>query len=295
MKPYSLQWNITEEWSGRPIKEFLANRQLSKRALTDIKYGGGLITVNGKEENVRYRLQTGEELTVVFPPEPINRHLPAEDIKLDVVYEDTDILIISKPAGMATIPSMDVPSGSLAGGIAGYYRKKGIASAVHIVTRLDRNTSGLVLVAKHRFAHHLLSEMQKRHAVRRMYEAVAEGTFAEQGGTIDRPIGRKPGSIIEREVRSDGQAAVTHYKVVRQLSHYAHLSLILETGRTHQIRVHLSSMGHPIAGDDLYGGGTECIGRQALHCGWLSFIHPFQNKEMQFSAPLPKDIVRLLQ
>ncbi|MFD2679721.1 RluA family pseudouridine synthase [Bacillus seohaeanensis] len=294
MKRYTLRWNIEKEDSGKWVRQFLQEQLISKRTLTAIKHDGGFISVNGEEVNVRYPLKVGEILKVVFPPERRSEGVIPEEIPVDIIYEDDDILICDKPAGMNTIPSGDRPYGNLVNALTSYYEHEEIASTVHIVTRLDRNTSGLVLVAKHRHVHHLFSLQQKERGIKRRYEAFAEGCFTNELGTINKNIGRKESSIIEREVREDGQYACTHYRVLRQKEHFAHLILQLETGRTHQIRVHLASIGHPLVGDDLYGGSLALLSRQALHCVSLGFFHPVQKKWMQFKSMLPSDLSSLL-
>jgi 23S rRNA pseudouridine1911/1915/1917 synthase len=182
----------------------------------------------------------------------------------------------------------------LANALIGYYEQIGINATAHIVTRLDRDTSGLVLIAKHRHVHHLFSQQQRKGGVKRIYEAFVAGTFSEDSGTIIEPIARKKDSIIEREVHPDGQYACTNFKVLNSNKLFTHLQLQLETGRTHQIRVHLSYLGHPLLGDDLYGGPTNLIKRQALHCREVSFYHPFFEREYQFVSPLPNDMKALL-
>lgn len=295
MSKYTLEWIVSQEQAGKDIKTFLAEEHVSKRALTDIKFSGGFISVNGQEQNVRYCLVEGDRLKVVFPPEPVNPTLEKENIPLDVVYEDQDILVINKPPYMSTIPSREHPSGSVANALAHYYEKNGtMKAAVHIATRLDRNTSGLLLVAKHRHAHHIFGLQQAESTIHRKYEAIASGIFQQKKGAIDAPIGRKQTSIIEREVREDGKRAVTLYEVKEQMKAAAHLKLKLETGRTHQIRVHLAYLGHPLLGDELYGGPTMCISRQALHCCELSFYHPLEKREMFFKIQLPDDMQKLL-
>lgn len=283
----TLSWTITEAEAHQELKEFLKARHISKRALADIKFRGGLILVNGREVTVRYRLQPNDTAAIVFPKETPSPNLTPENISFGLIYEDESVLVADKPAFMNTIPSREHPSASLANAVLGHYRKKGTESAIHVVTRLDRNTSGLVLVAKNRYIHHLCSLMQQKHEIFRTYEALAEGVFTEKSGTIEAPIGRKETSIIEREVRDGGQFARTRYEVVRQFPAYAHVRLRLDTGRTHQIRVHLSYIGHPLLGDGLYGGNTSRFTRQALHCSELSFQHPVSGKEMHFLSKPP--------
>jgi 23S rRNA pseudouridine1911/1915/1917 synthase len=295
MKGYKLKWIIPSSYEGKLMREFLIDQQLSKRTLTAVKFDGGSITINGHEKNVRYSLSSGDLLEVRFPEEKPSETLVAEEVPLSIVYEDDDVLVVDKPWGMKTIPTKDQPKGSLANAILGYFAKIGISSTVHIVTRLDKDTSGLVLVAKHRHVHHLFSLQQKAREIKRVYEAFAEGVLDNDSGKIEEPIGRKPDSIIEREVRIGGQYAMTHYRLEEQFPGFAYIELRLETGRTHQIRVHLSFIGHPLAGDDLYGGSLKLIGRQALHCGKLTFFHPVKKYWLSLDAPLPCDMWTLLE
>ncbi|NHM32979.1 RluA family pseudouridine synthase [Neobacillus terrae] len=292
---FSLDWEINSSSEGKLIRHFLKEHEISKTALTDIKFKGGKILVNAQEENVRYILKANDLLTVIFPPEETSDGLKGEKIPLDILYEDEYLLVVNKPANMNTIPSREHPTGSLANALVGYYQIRGIPATAHIVTRLDRDTSGIVLIAKHRHVHHLMSKQQKAGQVKRMYEALASGGFPEDRGTVNQPIGRRSDSIIEREVREDGQYACTHYRVIQRFKGCTHIVLRLETGRTHQIRVHMAYLGHPLLGDDLYGGERSIIQRQALHCKKLTFIHPFTKFEMSLEAPMPDDMISILK
>src|SRR5690242_15507346 len=256
---FELNWEIDQLSSGLLIKDFLKKEEISRTALTDIKFKGGSILVNDEEVNVRYKLHTGDGLKVIFPPEIPSEGVKGEDIPLSILYEDELILVVNKPAKMNSIPSREHPGGSLANALVGYYNHTGIQATSHIVTGLYRDTSGIVLIAKHRHVHHLFSQMQQQGKVKRTYEAFAGGLLEKDNSTIIEPIGRKEDSIIEREVRIDGQYACTHYHVIQRYSAFTHLELRLETGRTHQIRVHMSFVGHPLLGDDLYGGDTSFI------------------------------------
>ncbi|GIN83992.1 pseudouridine synthase [Heyndrickxia sporothermodurans] len=287
MASYSLQWVIEEQDVGKNIKQLLSEHDISRRSLTDIKFDGGKILVNEREENVLYSLKNGDKLTIIFPPEKESVSLIGEDIPLDIIFEDESILVVNKSPYMNTIPSREHPTGSLANALLGYYQKNGIEATVHIVTRLDRNTSGLVLIAKHRHIHHLLSQMQKERLIKRTYEALIEGVIFEDNGIIEASIGRKDSSIIEREVREDGQFARTKYEVLDRKQDFCHVKLSLDTGRTHQIRVHMAYLGHPLLGDDLYGGRTDIYKRQALHCSYLVFSHPISKSKMSFHSPFP--------
>jgi 23S rRNA pseudouridine1911/1915/1917 synthase len=292
---FKLKWIINESDAGKLLREFLKKEEISRTALTDIKFKGGSIQVNGEEVNVRYRLSIGEEVTVIFPVEYPSEGLKGEEIPLTILYEDEYLLVINKPAGMNTIPSREHPDGSLANALIGYYQRSGLQTTSHIVTRLDRETSGIVLVAKHRHVHHLFSLMQRGGGVKRTYEALAEGRVLLNSGTIQAPIGRKDDSIIEREVREDGQYACTHYRVIKRHREFTYLEVTLDTGRTHQIRVHMAYLRHPLLGDDLYGGDQLLISRQALHCKRIKFIHPFLGVEMIFTAPLPRDMGEIIE
>ena len=291
---FSIIWHITSETAGVIIKDYLKDHDISKTSLTDIKFKGGNILVNGENVNVRYCLNAGDVLQVIFPKEEPSEGIRGERIPLSICYEDQYVLVVNKPAGMSTIPSREHPSGSLANALIGYYEQIGINSTAHIVTRLDRDTSGLVLIAKHRHVHHLFSQQQRKGGVKRIYEAFVSGTLIEDSGTIIKPIARKKDSIIEREVDPDGQYACTNFKVLKRNKLFTHLQLQLETGRTHQIRVHLSYLGHPLLGDDLYGGPTDLITRQALHCREVSFYHPFLEQRCQFECKLPSGMNELL-
>ncbi|KUP09001.1 pseudouridine synthase [Bacillus coahuilensis m2-6] len=294
MKAYTKEWTVSGN-EGLTIKEFLKGEGISKSALAFVKFHGGEIIVNEVERTVRYILQKGDRLKVTFPPEVPSGGLKPENIPLTIVYEDEHVLVVNKPARMNTIPSKEHPTGSLANALLFYYEKIGLPSTVHIVTRLDRDTSGLVLIAKHQFVHGKLSLLQQQKKVNREYEALSEGTFKEPYGKIELPIGRKDTSIIEREVRHDGKYACTYYRVLQNFQKFSHVKLKLETGRTHQIRVHLSHIGHPLVGDTLYGGGTKWLKRQALHCSSLSFFHPFLKEELHLKCQLPKDIEKLVK
>lgn len=292
MNQYQLNFIITEETAGLMIREYLLEHaKLSNRLLIRAKQDDGAILVNGMKNTVRYVLKEGDELTVIFPPEAISPYLKREKMPLDIVYEDDDILVVNKPANVSTMPSRTHPTGTLANGILHYYHEKNIPYTIHVVTRLDTDTSGLVLIAKHQYSHSFLSHMQQHNKIERKYRAIVHGAVKESRGIIDKPIGRQPGSIIERMVRADGQTARTFYCVDKVLNGFTYLHVRLETGRTHQIRVHFASIGHPLVGDTLYGGTREKISRQALHCSEINFLHPFTNEPLSFTSVLPEDMI----
>lgn len=292
MKPFVLHY--TADASGL-LREALQAWGISKRTLASVKYGGGQILVNGKEVTVRHPLETGDAVTVVFPLEELGKGLQAENGELTIVYEDDALLIIDKPPLQNTIPSREHPTGSLANLVAGHFERNSVPATLHIATRLDRDTSGLVCIAKNRHIHHMLSIQQQEKKMSRRYEALVHGQLNREKFTITAPIGRKNTSIIEREVRADGQFAETEVRLVRTYSDFSHVELKLNTGRTHQIRVHLAHIGHTLVGDDLYGGTRERISRQALHCRRLDLFHPVTGKALSFESPNREDMAALLK
>ncbi len=284
---------------GQLLREALQEWRISKKALTAIKFEGGLLTVNGVERNVRHVLQEGDCVGVTFPPEERSNGLAIEHGDLTIVFEDDAILVLDKPAHQSTIPSREHPTKSIANLVCGYFEQQGLASTAHIVTRLDRDTSGLLCIAKHAHIHHLTGLAQRSRNISRQYEAIVHGHVEQNFQSIVAPIGRKVTSIIEREVREDGQYAHTDVTVLKRFlldaEPVTHVRLQLHTGRTHQIRVHMTYLGHPLVGDDLYGGSRHLIDRQALHCVSLSMEHPLTGRPLHFTSMLNEDMQRLLK
>ena len=295
-RPFQL--TFTADKQDQMLREALHEWGISKRALTAIKFDGGYIEVNGVERNVRHVLRQGDVVTVTFPIEEISDGLRVEYSPLNIVYEDDALLIIDKPPYKSTIPSREHPTGSIANDLCGYFEQQQVSSTVHVVTRLDRDTSGLMCIAKNRHVHHIMVLAQKAGHVNREYEAVVHGHVQQQHFSVIAPIGRKETSIIEREVKVGGQYAHTDGTVKKYVKmnneKMTYIRLKLHTGRTHQIRVHMAYIGHPLVGDELYGGHRMCIGRQALHCASLALEHPFTKEKLQFTSPLPPDMQRLL-
>ncbi|MBF2451832.1 RluA family pseudouridine synthase [Listeria welshimeri] len=291
-----LEWQVENEEDGLLLRTFLRSKHISKQLLTAVKFSAdGKIEVNRTEQNVLYQVQTGDNVRLTFPTEQQNERLLAEYTKLEVIFEDDFLLIINKPAGMASIPSQYHPSGSVANFVKGHYEAQGLTSAIHIVTRLDRDTSGLVLIAKNRFAHARLSTFLQQGLLKRRYQALTSGILQEEAGSIEAPIGRKEVSIMERFVTPEGKYAKTNYEVLKRYRGFDHVAIQLETGRTHQIRVHFSYIGHPLIGDDMYGGDTSMLQRQALHSCHLHLVHPVTEEYMAFDLALPDDLEEIIQ
>lgn len=258
----------------------------------------GLVLAEGKAVSKNYKLRGGEEISVEIPePEPMDA-VP-EDIPLDIVYEDDDLLVVNKPKGMVVHPAHGNYTGTLVNALLHHCGDSlsGINGVIRpgIVHRIDKNTSGLLIVAKNDASHLKLAEQIKEHSFTREYEAVACGYFKETEGTVDAPIGRHKTDRKKMCVTTENSRnAVTHYSVLKQYGGYAHVRLRLETGRTHQIRVHLSYIGHPVLGDDVYGKPYKGIEGQCLHARKIGFIHPTTGEYMEFVSDLPNYFVSIL-
>lgn len=258
----------------------------------------GLVLVEGKAVSKNYKLRGGEEISVEIPePEPMDA-VP-EDIPLDIVYEDDDLLVVNKPKGMVVHPAHGNYTGTLVNALLHHCGDSlsGINGVIRpgIVHRIDKNTSGLLIVAKNDASHLKLAEQIKEHSFTREYEAVACGYFKETEGTVDAPIGRHKTDRKKMCVTTENSRnAVTHYSVIKQYGGYAYVRLRLETGRTHQIRVHLSYIGHPVLGDDVYGKPYKGIEGQCLHARKIGFIHPTTGEYMEFTSELPDYFVSIL-
>lgn len=241
------------------------------------------------------RLCSGDLLTVHIREMVSSPKIPPVPLPLDIVYEDEDLLVVNKPADMPIHPSMRNYTHSLGNAVAWYFANQNCPFVFRCINRLDHNTSGLTIIAKHPISGSILSSMVKSREIRREYFGIVRGTVSPPSGTITAPLGRKPGSIIERTIDfENGESAVTHYRTVAEQNGHSLVELHLETGRTHQIRIHMKYLGFPLIGDSLYNPDMEWIGRQALHSHRLKFFHPITRKPMEFTAPLPADMLHVL-
>ncbi len=289
-----LNYRIREEESAGTIGHFLRHQGFSRHVMTLIRREENNILLNGSPAYTNLSLQPGDLLTVCIPEPESGRPILPRPVPFSLVYEDADLLVINKPAGTPVHPSPGNYENTLANGLAWFFQQRNEPFVFHCLNRLDRDTTGLLLLARHALSAAQLSAQMTGRCIRRTYRALAAGE-TPASGTIRAPIGRKPGSIIERCIDKQGETAVTHFRTLASYAGYSYLELRLETGRTHQIRVHMASIGHPLLGDTLYGpDACPFIGRQALHSYALDFQHPITKEAMHFTAPLPQDIQALL-
>lgn len=254
------------------------------------------IYLNGENTYINHPININDIISVSIDFIEDNSNILPTKMDLDIIYEDDSMLIVNKGANLPIHPSMLHYDNSLANGVKYYFEQIGLKKKIRPVNRLDKDTSGIVIFAKNEYIQECLVKQMKQHIFQKEYIAIVNGILEEKSGTIHLPIARKAGSIIEREVcMSNSDDAITHYKVLQEIdSIFSVVHVLLETGRTHQIRVHFSHLGHSIVGDTLYGASSSIIKRQALHAYKITFIHPITKKEMSFSSPLPDDMKKLI-
>ncbi len=289
----TLEYHITELYANTPIGSFLKSMGFSRQCIIALKKQEKGILLNGIWAYVNTPLSAGDILTLTLTEEVSSEKIPPVELPLNIIYEDEDILILNKPANMPIHPSLNNYENTLANAVAYYYAQQNLPFIFRCINRLDRDTTGVTMLAKNPFSAGILAEMVRNREIHREYVAIAEGIFEEKDGIIDAPIGRKEGSTIEREVNFEtGERAVTHYHVVKEnlKLNCSQIKLWLETGRTHQIRVHMKYIGHALLGDFLYNPDMRKITRQALHSHSLTFHHPITKEKMHFVAPLPEDM-----
>ena len=292
----NIDYIIDEDSAGLRVEQFLRRKRYSGQNLSEIKRMPKSILVNGVHYYMRQELSTGDHLQVRICETQNSEKIPPMKLPLDIIYEDEDLLVLNKPAGMPIHPSLNNYTNSMANALAYYFQSQGKPFIFRCCNRLDRDTSGLTIVSKHLVSGSILSDMTKYREVHREYLAIARGSVTPSEGTIQAPLGRKEGTIIERTVDWEhGEDAVTHYKVVKEANGHSLVSLRLETGRTHQIRIHMKYLGYPLIGDYLYNPDMEYMTRQALHSHHMEFTHPITGEHMSFTAPLPEDMARVMQ
>lgn len=275
------------------IKDYLLAQGFSPRLIRKVKYEGN-IWVNGLETPLYQKIKSGDQLKInqgheILEPEP-------ENIPISIIYEDHDLLAVNKDPFLVTHPVRRYPGGTLANAVSYYFCQRDINAKVRFINRLDRSTSGIILVSKNIKAHDFIQKQLKDNKVKKIYWALVKGILKNKQGTIDAPIGRVGVTSIRRSIIPDGQWAITNFKVLKEFSNMSLIELIPKTGRTHQLRVHMAYIGHPIVGDELYNpDASQMIKRQALHAKEISFIHPRTGQILDIIAKLSVDISLLIK
>lgn len=290
---FTWQYQGTSERKLRSVlKSFGVTSSLLKVAI----FHGGSLQIDHQPAWAVDKVLPGQMVGIELPNEVANPKIAAFPGSFQIAYEDADFLVINKDAGVATVPAHNVAvQDSLVNRVKNYYLVHQYPNQVtHVATRLDKDTSGLVVFPKHRFAHAVLDRQLKRHQVKKEYVAIVGGRLNNHHGYIYEPIGRDPESFVKRQVRDDGKESITEYWTERTVEPFSVVRIRLHTGRTHQIRVHFSFLGHPLIGDDMYGGSVSCMSRQALHCRYISFYSPFKKQQIECQAPLPDDMNKLI-
>lgn len=293
---------VTEDISGDRIDKFLSEQceELSRSFLQKLLKAGEIF-VNGKPVKASYRVLDGDSILFEVPEATDPEILP-EDIPLDIVYEDHDVILVNKPKGMVVHPAAGHYTHTLVNALMYHCREdlSGINGVLRpgIVHRIDMDTTGILIACKNDLAHNSIAAQLKEHSITRRYEAIVHGVLKDEEGTVDAPIGRNPQDRKKMCINhQNGKQAVTHYRVLKRFHDFTHIECRLETGRTHQIRVHMASIGHPLLGDAVYGP-SKCpykLQGQTLHAGVLGFVHPRSGEYMEFRAPRPEYFERLLK
>ena len=290
---------ITENQAGERIDRFLADSQDLTRSFLQKILKEGEVIVNGKSVKANYKLRKGDRIEFEIP-EAVEPDIVAEDIPLSILYEDADVLVVDKPKGMGVHPAAGHYSRTLVNAVM--YHCKGELSGINgvlrpgIVHRIDRDTTGSIIICKNDMAHNEIARQLKEHSINRRYRAIVTGVLKDEEGTIEGAIGRDKKDRKKMAITADGKPAVTHYRVLQRFKHYTYVECVLETGRTHQIRVHMASIGHPLLGDEVYGRRSDkykCEG-QCLHAMTLGFHHPRTGEYIEVNAPLPPYFEHLL-
>jgi 23S rRNA pseudouridine1911/1915/1917 synthase len=294
---YDLICEAGRDEAGLTVRGVLRRqRGVSSRLMRRVVHGGGLVHLNGKPARFIDRVAAGDVVGIVFPRE--NSEIPPQDIPIHVLFEDDDLLAIDKQPGIVVHPTKGHPSGTIANGVVRHMAERGEHYKPRFINRLDMDTSGVLLVGKNAHAQSDFTAGAGKGLSEKRYTAIVEGRVAEASGVVDLPIGLAEDGAVRRVVREDGYPSVTRYRVGERFDAgglFTLLELELETGRTHQIRVHLAHIGHPVVGDSLYGGAQGLMNRQALHAASLRFRHPSQDREVYVEAPLPGDMQRCLR
>lgn len=293
-----LFYTITSPDNNVPIHDFLKSKGFSSQNIVELKKMDHSVLVNNTWEHMNYKLKTNDHLLIHIQEKESNEHILPVKLPFPILYEDEDLVVINKPADMPIHPSQNNYENTLANAAVYHYGTLyNTPFTFRCINRLDRDTTGLTILAKNMYSANLLASMMQNREIKRLYLAIVDGCPANKYGTIRLPIGRKPGSTIERQIDTkSGESALTHYCRLNSYENYSLMAFQLETGRTHQIRVHMSSLGHPLVGDTLYNmlPSAKAAPRQCLHAYRISFLHPITKEKIKINAPVPEDMQMLL-
>ena len=293
-----LSYIVSPAETNLPISKFLKTKGFSTQNIIELKKMERSVLINNEWMHMNYRLQENQELTIHIQENSVNEHIVPIKLPFPVIYEDEDIIVVNKPANMPIHPSQNNYDNTLANAAVYYYEiTHNTPFIFRCINRLDRDTTGLTILAKNMYSANILASFMRDRKIKRLYLAILDGSLDKKWGTINRPIGRKDNSTIEREVNYEkGEKAITHYYRIKSIGNYQLAAFQLETGRTHQIRVHMSSIDAPLVGDTLYNrkSSASLLPRQALHAYRISFPHPITGKLMKFTAPIPKDMANFI-
>ncbi|SFP80226.1 RluA family pseudouridine synthase [Salibacterium halotolerans] len=291
---HELEWVIPREAEGKSVKTYLRQHKKMSGSTWKVVKKDGEITVNNKPASGNDGVRYNDVLCVYLPEMPFPEGIPVFCLPLDILFEDRHLLVVNKPPHLPTLPGRGRETETLAGAVRYYYEQSGIRASFHAVSRLDRETSGIVTIAKHRYAHQRLASFFDTYSGLKQYIGITRGNWYPSEGIIHAPIERKPESIVKHHVTTHGKRAKTGFQVVKRSNERSLVRFTLHSGRTHQIRVHSAYAGHPILGDDLYGAAGVYPGRHALHAFRLCFIHPVTEKWQTIEARMPVDMQGLM-
>lgn len=286
------KWTVNEP--GLSVKQLLSQHGVSHRMFTQLNQSNGQILVNGNTVKPAVKVNPADEITLIIPEEPADPEVPVSSQPIEVIYEDENTLVVLKPAGLTAVPGPSNRTDTLVNRVKGHLISEGDQNLVpHIITRLDRDTSGLVLIAKHRLANSWLNQQLADHRLKKRYLAIVSGQLSHDHDLIDAPLKHSTDGF-DQIVAPDGKSAQTEYWVRERGTNWTLVAVLLHTGRTHQIRAHFRSIGHPLLGDELYDGPRDQIKRQALHAYQLDYQDPVTDQARHFEADLPADMLKII-
>lgn len=298
-----IEFTVLEDFENLSMEKYLRSRKkLSAKAVRRLKHHG-IVLLNGNNALMKDVVNKGDIIELFYPPEKVSPYLRPQSMELNIIYEDSDFIVIDKPAGICVHPNKNHPEDTLANGVLYHLQEQGINATAHFVNRLDKDTSGIVLLAKSNYSAQQFYHQQEKSQIKRKYQALVWGNMTEEYGTIKLPLQKEEGRTTKRYVDMAGKNAITKYRIIKRYKEFTYLEIVLDTGRTHQIRAHLFHTGFPLVGDAIYGkkdaagerlGVVSKLKRQFLHAYQISFKHPRNGELLEYVSPLAKDLQETL-